>query len=495
MLFNSYSFIFIFLPVTLVGFYLIRPIAGGNMALLYGFVCSVGFYAYWNVNYVPLLLFSVFVNYGIGAVILDRGHAPLGRVALFVGVAANLAALAYFKYANFLIDQIDWLSDVRLTQARIILPLAISFYTFQQIAYLVDCWRGQISENTFLRYIFLVTFFPHLIAGPIVRFREIAPQFITFAGKAQAVNLAVGLAVFIIGLTKKVLIADQFGLIASPLFVEAQKLGYIDVVSAWVASLGYTLQLYFDFSGYSDMAIGLADMFGFRLAVNFLSPYKSASIAEFWRRWHVTLSRFLRDYLYFPLGGNRAGKGRTYINLMVTMALGGLWHGAAWTFIAWGMYHGTLLALHRGWRAAAPRSWLSAVARLRPLCVVVTFLFVVVGWVLFRAPDFTTAGVILSGMARIAEFSPDLIASYPAEVYAEIAAGLLACWFLPNVYQVFYRYRPALIHTNQFGMVRPPDVRWQTMFSSVEAAALSAAFVACIYVMRSSISEFLYFMF
>jgi D-alanyl-lipoteichoic acid acyltransferase DltB (MBOAT superfamily) len=300
------------------------------------------------------------------------------------------------------------------------------------------------------------------------------------------------LAVFVIGLAKKVLIADHFGSIGSPLFTHAQAEGSIDFSSAWIAALSYTLQLYFDFSGYSDMAIGLARMFGFRLAVNFLSPYKSASIAEFWRRWHITLSRFLRDYLYVSLGGNRKGRGRTYFNLLATMTLGGLWHGAAWTFVAWGVYHGALLALHRVWTGFAPSAWRQAIRAFRPFSIVVTFLFIVVGWVLFRSPDFQTAATILMSMAGLSDGHP---MDRPIEIYAAIVAGLSVCWGLPNIYQVFYRFRPALLFANQRDMARPARPRLLARFSIVEGIILSVTVLACLYVMQTSVSEFLYFMF
>ena len=398
MLFNSYPFIFGFLPIVLGGFYLLRRYAREVGALSFSIAASIGFYAYWNVAYVPLLLGSVLINYALGTIILTRVSVAR-KLALSVGVVANIAALGYFKYANFLMDQAETISGVSTGFGQVALPLAISFYTFQQIAYLVDCYRGQIRDNSLLRYVFVVTFFPHLIAGPIIRFREMAPQFSQVLRSPVASSIALGLSVFVIGLAKKVLIADYFGGISTPLFNEAHDFGEIDFVAAWVAALAYTLQLYFDFSGYSDMAIGLARMFGFRLAVNFLSPYKSKSIADFWRRWHVTLSRFLRDYLYVPLGGNRQGEVRTYTNLMATMAIGGLWHGAAWTFVAWGAYHGVLLAAHRAWRG------LGFKVRSTKLAAASCFLAVVLGWVVFRSPDFTTAGVMLSAMFDLPSFS------------------------------------------------------------------------------------------
>ena len=490
MLFNSYVFIFGFLPLVLAGFYATRRLWNGNLALLFVTACSIGFYSFSSRQYVPLLLISVAANYTFGSYIL-RSSGSRAKWLTATGVSLNLAALGYYKYANFLVDQANALG-ANFALARVALPLAISFYTFQQIAYLVDCRRGHIRENTVIRYIFLVTFFPHLIAGPIVRFREIAPQFRTFLEKPAATNLAVGLAVFTFGLAKKVLIADHFGIITSHWFLEAERNGHIDIAHAWIASLSYTLQLYFDFSGYCDMAIGLAKMFGFRLAVNFLSPYKSASISEFWRRWHITLSRFLMDYLYIPLGGNRKSQRRTFANLLATMTLGGLWHGAAWTFVGWGFYHGLLLVVNRAWRIYCPARAKMALNTVRPVAIGITFVSVVFGWVLFRSPDFATAEVMAEAMVGI-HASPILPVSQ--RVLAEIAIGLLACWMLPNVYQIFHGYRPALILRGQYKMVKPYPSVVQSRLRPLEAIACSLIVILCLYVMRSSVSQFLYFMF
>lgn len=496
MYFNSYQFIFFFLPATLIGFFLIKRFLGAAPALTFAILASIIFYAYWDsandkaaYSYVPVLCGSIAINYGLGTFI--RRRSPLAGTVLTLAVGFNLIMLGYYKYSGFLAAQHAWPAAIPISA---FLPLAISFYTFQQIAYLVDCRHGKIYDNSFLRYAFTVTFFPHLIAGPIVRMREISPQFPLLAGRPVLTDLSVGLAVFVIGLGKKVIVADYFGQIGSPLFKAAETAGGVDAVTAWVAALAYTLQLYFDFSGYSDMAIGLSRMFGFRLAVNFLSPYKAANIAEFWRRWHITLSRFLRDYIYIPLGGNRAGSLRISVNLLITMGLGGLWHGASWTFVVWGLYHGALLCAHRIWRQhghpLAPRVF----SAMTPIWTLLTFLCVVVGWVLFRAADFTTAATLLKGMAGMTGVGP--VNAFPRENYIAIAVGLAACWLLPNVYQVFFRWRPALLLRPQIPLVKPTSrFVYAARFGLPEAVFVSCVLLGCLYVMRTSVSEFLYFMF
>ncbi len=306
-----------------------------------------------------LLLGSIVFNYLIGYS-LARGN-DIGslrrRHLLALGVAGDLALLGYYKYANFFIGILNASLSTSYSFAEIILPLGISFFTFTQFAFLVDAARGEAKEFDFIHYSLFVSYFPHLIAGPILHHKEIMPQF----GKANAYRLnwdylRIGLTVFALGLFKKVVLADGVALYTAPVFAAAEQGDVLNLFQAWGGALAYTLQLCFDFSGYSDMAIGLSYMLGVRLPLNFNSPYKATSISDFWRRWHMTLSRFLRDYLYVPVGGNRKGQARRYLNLMATMLLGGLWHGAGWTYIIWGGLHGFYLIVHQAWQAA--RSWL-----------------------------------------------------------------------------------------------------------------------------------------
>ncbi len=339
MLFNSYGFIFLFLPVVLLGFYQLGRISHFYAALWLA-LASLFFYGYWNPAYVGLLLGSIVCNYSFGRWIAQAGIAPVPvrqKQLLIIAITANLALLGYYKYANFFINNLNPVLGTSWNLGNILLPLGISFFTFTQIAFLVDTYQGKVKEYSFTHYALFVTSFPHLIAGPILHHKEMMPQFAK-PGSYQInwANIAVGLTIFICGLAKKVLIADHLNEFATPIFNAVGAGGHPMLFEAWVGALAYTLQLYFDFSGYSDMAIGLSLMFNVRLPMNFNSPYKATTIIEFWRRWHMTLSRFLRDYLYIPLGGNRKGKIYRYRNLIITMLLGGLWHGAGWTFLIWG---------------------------------------------------------------------------------------------------------------------------------------------------------------
>jgi D-alanyl-lipoteichoic acid acyltransferase DltB (MBOAT superfamily) len=347
MLFNSYEFILVFLPLTAAAFFLTARLLGKEAALGVLVAASLVYYGWWRWSYLPLLVASIVANFVVGRFLEpgdDDRSRPYRKTVMVVGIACNLGLLGYFKYANFFIDNLAELTGAAPRNFEIILPLAISFFTFQQVAYLVDAHRGETKEHSFLHYCLFVTFFPQLIAGPIVHHKEMLPQFSrdeTYSVRAEMV--AVGLSVFVIGLFKKVVLADSLASYASPLFAFADSGGAPSFLHAWGGALAYTFQLYFDFSGYSDMAMGIAFMFGIRLPLNFDSPYKASNIIDFWRRWHISLSRFLRDYLYFPLGGNRRGKGRRYANLLITMLLGGLWHGAGWTFVIWGVNAGVNL--------------------------------------------------------------------------------------------------------------------------------------------------------
>ena len=367
---------------------------------------SLFFYGAWRPIYLLLLVASIAVNFGLGL----RMEDPLRRRTIGAfGVALNLGVLCYFKYTNFIFDSLNTLSGVPLPFFNIILPLGISFFTFQQIAYLVDVMRGAKVERDIVSYTLFVSFFPHLIAGPLVHHAEMIPQFKRGRTGRSAVLAARGLAIFAAGLFKKVVIADNLAQFVSPVFAHLDAGGGVTTPWAWLATLAYSLQIYFDFSGYSDMAIGLALLFGIRLPVNFRSPYQAISIIEFWRRWHITLSRFLRDYLYIPLGGNRLGEQRRYINLLVTMLLGGLWHGAGWNFLVWGGLHGIYLSINhlwRGWRGGDAHAAKALVSKgsaskelaSKGLSWAITFFAVVVAWVFFRARTADGAWQMLGGL-------------------------------------------------------------------------------------------------
>ena len=386
MLFNSQVFILIFLPVVLGLYYLAAGNRRARQSLLV--VASLGFYGWWDVRFVPLLIGLTISNWLIAA--------WFARITVrwipVLGVALNLAVLGLFKYADFLRGSVFGVLDLDWRPWSLILPLGISFFVFQKISYLIDLRRGDRHIYGFLDFALFVSFFPQLIAGPLVRHNEIIHQFDADPrGPAMWENLSRGFTLFIIGVAKKVALADTLAMVADPLFAKAAN-GSLSAAEAWTAAGAYTLQIYFDFSGYSDMAIGLARMFGFRLPMNFDAPYRSLSIREFWRRWHMTLSRFLRDYLYIPLGGGRSGAARQALNVILTMLLGGLWHGANWTFVVWGGLHGAALALNHLWQ-------LHGRALPRPIAWLLTMLFVMVGWVLFRSPGFAAAWDMLASMA------------------------------------------------------------------------------------------------
>ena len=406
MLFNSYAFIFFYLPVVLLGFFWLarfnHAYAGGWLAL-----ASLFFYGYWNPAYIGLLLGSIVCNYAFGLWIAktpESGKQGVGSKSrkkhlLIVAIAANLTLLGYYKYANFFIGSVNTLAGTQWSLGEIILPLGISFFTFTQIAFLVDTYRGEVKEYNFVHYVLFVTYFPHLIAGPVLHHKEMMPQFARQTTyQVNWENIATGLMLFTLGLCKKTLWADPLAAYADGIFSGVASGMTPTIYEAWCGALTYTLQIYFDFSGYTDMALGIALMFGIRLPINFDSPYKATSIIDFWRRWHMTLSRFLRDYLYIPLGGNRHGKLRRYLNLFATMLLGGLWHGAGWTFIVWGALHGLYLTLNHLWRELLPEGrwlpvWLTNLSG-----GLMTFVAIVAAWVVFRASNIAHAAVMLKAM-------------------------------------------------------------------------------------------------
>ncbi len=375
MLFNSRIFIFGFLPVALAGFLLAARLCPARAALVWLVGASLFFYAWWQPVFLALLLASIAVNFTIAARLSGRA----AKSWLLGGLGFNISLLGYFKYRG-LFASLAGFPDV-----AVVLPLGISFFTFQQIMYLVDRYRGALPATRFLDYACFVAFFPHLIAGPIVRPADIIPQFQNLAPlRSWRTRLHDGLEMFLLGLAKKIVLADSFAQFADPGFAAAAAHRPLTLIEAWVALLAYALQIYFDFSGYSDMAIGLARMFGVTFPRNFASPYQARNISEFWRRWNITLSAFLRDYVYIPLGGNRKGELRRVANLMATMLLGGLWHGAALKFLLWGGLHGLYLTLH-GWFARLGFRLPAPVARA------VTLLAVILAWVPFRAENFGAA--------------------------------------------------------------------------------------------------------
>jgi alginate O-acetyltransferase complex protein AlgI len=509
-LFNSYEFLLIFLPAAWFA-YAAAGRSSQHVAIGVLLVFSLVFYAWWSSTFLLLLLASIAFNFLVGRALSSERRALSRRLILVAGLAANLLLLGYFKYADFFVRNVSALIGSDHQSLGIVLPMGISFYTFTQIAFLVDAYRREAREYRPLHYGLFVTYFPHLIAGPILHHKEMMPQFARDRALSAITpeHLSLGFAFLSIGLFKKLVIADSLAGWVTPVFDTALAPSFTE---AWIGSLAYTFQLYFDFSGYSDMAIGISLLFGIWLPINFDSPYKSCSIAEFWRRWHMTLSRFLRDYLYIPLGGGRKGGVARSRNLLTTMLLGGLWHGAGWTFVAWGALHGALLVINHLWRDVSARfavdfsngrvfagaSWMA------------TFVCVVVGWVIFRAPDLDAAGAILKGMAglngaalpaRLTEklgwlpagwvFAAAPSFPYPdiVQVLMKLAMVSLAVFLLPNSQQI-------LLHKDatRGGRITAEGSLFLGLPTALRALLTSAVALTAI-AHISEISPFLYFQF
>lgn len=464
MLFNSYLFILVFLPACVaVYLWLVRR---GRRSLSFSWLvlASLFFYGWWKWSNLPLLIGSLLFNYTVGTRLGRMEQGRGARWLLGFGVAVNLLVLGYFKYANFFIENANAVFGSNWGALHLVLPLGISFYTFQEIAYLADSYQGSTRGYGFRDFCLFVSFFPQLIAGPIVHHSEVMPQFQRQESAPGWEDFAVGLSLFAIGLAKKVLVADVFAGYATPVFQAAERGAAPGFSAAWAGLVAYTMQIYFDFSAYSDMAIGAARLFGIRLPLNFNSPYKASNIADFWRRWHITLSRFLRDYLYIPLGGNRKGPGRRYVNLMATMLLGGLWHGAGWTFVIWGALHGFYLAVFHGWRAWCERckgetrapSWAGIwFGRL------FTFGLVMLAWVFFRAGTFSGARQMLGSLAGLHGWTSNVASLDVMRALRWAFWFLPVIWLLPNSHELLAAYNPALEYLKTSGkLVVGPTPGW-----------------------------------
>ncbi len=450
-----------------MGFFLIGA-RNSRLACLWLVGASLIFYGYWKWNFIWLLLASIIFNFYLGTRITtsrDRNSGSNAKYLLIVGIATNLALLAYFKYGAFLLEQFTALFDLRPRHSTAKLPIGISFFTFTQIAFLVDCYRRLARDKDPVRYALFVAYFPHLVAGPLLHHAQVMPQFQrrkTFV--FQNKNLEIGLSVFAIGLFKKVVLADGIAPYANAVFDASAAGATLTFFDSWLGAVAYALQLYFDFSGYSDMAIGLSRLFGISIPANFASPYKAKSMIDFWRRWHISLSQFLRDYLYIPLGGNRHGKIRRYMNLMVTMLLGGLWHGAGWTFVLWGGLHGIFLAVNHIFRASLGRQL--PIDRFRigsAFSWALTFIAVVVAWVPFRSANAYSMLLMLKSMFGF----------YGASFNGLFASGLtdwgtglpwvisllILCLAMPNTVEFMSRY--------QIAKINPELVKSDGSFSSI----------------------------
>jgi alginate O-acetyltransferase complex protein AlgI len=477
MLFNSYPFIFLFLPIVLAGYFWLGR--SSNLApVVWLALASLVFYSVSNWQFVGLLLASVAFNYFIGWLLIAKQLRSTPRfAALTAGVAGDLLVLGTFKYAGFFAANLNALFSTGIV-VNILLPVGISFYTFTQIAFLVDAWRGNVARYGLPHYALFVTYFPHLIAGPILHHEDMIPQFESARTKRDPHLILCGLIIFAIGLFKKTCLADGI----QPLVAPAFGANTPSFDQAWIGALAYTFQLYFDFSGYSDMAIGISLMFGIFLPLNFNSPYKATSIIDFWRRWHMTLSQFLRDYLYIPLGGNRHGRTLRYVNLMTTMLLGGLWHGAAWTFVVWGALHGGYLCVNHAWSNYGPAVAPRFARATNAAAFVLTFVSVVVAWVFFRADSISSATFVLSRMAdptNIVFGRGEMANALFIAVYAAIA------WFAPNTQEIMgYDHKNRVVGENLNGWLRRPG------FLYAAAATLAFGVLGI-----SQHSEFIYFRF
>ena len=488
MLFNSYIFIFLFFPLCLLGFYLLKKVNAVSAKIwLIGF--SLWFYGYFNIRYLCIMIFSILVNFGIYQLIMHADFAmKTGKInkkkwILTAGVSVNLLLLFYFKYFDFFVENINAVFKTSFALQNILLPLGISFFTFQQISFLADAYRGELKQCGFVDYALFVSFFPQLIAGPIVTHDEMLPQFREIGKKRfDEDGFCRGLFIFVLGMGKKVLIADTFGIAVDSGYAAVAELGSIDAV---LVMLFYTLQLYFDFSGYCDMAIGIGKMLGITIPINFNSPYKACNIIDFWKRWHITLSRFFTKNIYIPLGGNRKGNVRMYANLFLVFLLSGIWHGAGWNFILWGVMHGVLYCITR---------WMQK-RKMKNGNVFLTFLFVNIAWVFFRSESIGQAVLLLK---RIVTGG----ISVPMEAIAD-AFNLDEFWYVMKVLHLtdfsFSKYILMVVFTLVillmvfFGKnVQELAKKWK--LSAVSAVMIGVVFVWCV-VSLSGVSTFLYFNF
>ena len=434
MLFNSFIFIFAFLPLCFMLYFSLNKLGYYQTAKGVLVIFSLYFYAYFNINYLPIIITSILVNYLIGRLLSKSSFKLKRKLFLWTGIGFNVGLLGYFKYYDFFISNLNAVFQTNYTLKHILLPLGISFFTFQQLAYVIDNYRKSVIIPSFLDYCNFVTFFSQLIAGPIVLPEEMLPQFENPKNRHICFkNLFDGLYIFSIGLAKKVIIADSIATFVNVGF--SGTFDHLTIAEAWLVSLSYTFQLYFDFSGYCDMAIGIGRMFNIKLPINFNSPYISQNFQEFWKRWHMTLNRFLTQYLYFPLGGSRKGECRTYINTLTTFLVSGVWHGAGWTFIIWGFLHGIGVVINRMWKK-------TGYVLPKILAILITFFFVNILWVLFRADNIEQAHMIIQSMfdnfdlTLSPKFRNRLWSIFPQRVnFALLIMAILLSFFGPTAYQ------------------------------------------------------------
>ncbi|MDE5939133.1 MAG: MBOAT family protein [Lachnospiraceae bacterium] len=513
MLFNSYIFVFVFFPICLLGYYVLlqKGKPGGTKVFLTAM--SLWFYGYFNLSYLLIMVCSIAGNYlfhrllsGGRLRLRQRGEGKAGqeeaqvgavarRAVMILAVALNLGVLFYFKYFDFFLDTVNGVFGTDFILRGILLPLGISFFTFQQISFIVDTYRGEAADCSLSEYALFVSFFPQLIAGPIVNHGEMLPQFRAFGTKkADWERIAGGFALFVLGLSKKVLLADTFGAGVDYGYGNLAVLGRAD---AGLVILFYALQLYFDFSGYCDMAVGIGRMLGIEIPVNFNSPYKAVNIVDFWKRWHITLNRFFTKYVYIPLGGNRKGRGRMYVNLLIVFFLSGLWHGAGFHFIVWGMLHGVLYVVTRFWQGRVKTKNDKCVKNriLTVVSQVATFLYVSVAWVYFRAENISQANTLLrtacAGEAK--KISMDLAECLQPDEFWYVIKVLHLDNLPFSRYMIMLLFLAAGLYFSMIGRNAQERVA-RLKYGPVSAAVLVVLAVWCI-LSFSGVSTFLYFNF
>lgn len=501
MVFSSLEFIYLFLPPVLIGFLCLRALRMETAIIWWLIMASLVFYMCWSPKHLILLLLSVGCNYLI--------HLHLkkskSKVILTLGIIANLLMLGVFKYADFFIGNFNAITGIEAPELGLILPLAISFYTFQQVSFLRDTYQDKLVNCDFKKYALFVTFFPQLIAGPIVMQRDTIPQFnMDNFSNRYVTNIMAGATLFSIGLFKKIILADGIAPMANAVFTIADQGANVPMEAAWLGAIAYTFQIYFDFSGYCDMALGLALMFGIRLPINFNSPYRSLSIVEFWRRWHITLSRFLRDYLYIPLGGNKSGLLGTRGNLAITMLLGGLWHGAGWNFIIWGALHGGYLMINHIWSGSnLGQSFRTTINTYvyATFAWSITMVAVILAWVFFRAETFTGATIMLQSMFGLTEYIgirtwQEIVPDFELAPYLLLLMTMIVV-LLPNSIEFTSKYRPVLDTAKEIG--RPLFKAFQFRWSPRPVWAISFMAIALASIIQiyrlNDLTEFIYFNF
>ncbi len=485
MVFNSYLFVLFFLPAAVIGYFVLNKFKQYNIAKLFLIAMSFWFYGFNNPDYLPIIISSILVNFGLSSILLKTSKKFLSRIFLIIGILFNLGILGYFKYYDFFIENINSLLGTDYNLLKIMLPLGISFFTFQQLSYIIDSYKKTVPKYNILDYSLFVTFFPQLVAGPIVLHSEIVPQFADKTKKKlNYENLYKGIFAFARGLAKKVLLADILGIIVNTGFSDIGDLG---TTNAIIVMLSYTFQIYFDFSGYCDMATGIGLMFNINIPMNFNSPYKSTTIAEFWKRWHMTLTRFFTTYVYIPLGGNKKGAVRTYVNIFIVFVVSGFWHGANWTFIVWGIAHGVAMLINKLFK--------KGIDKINPvLNWIMTFAFVNLTWVIFRAESLKDVSAFFKELISL-DFTPISSKFFDALRPAEIDYALTnlepLTQYIGNIWFVGF-FAVALVAVLQ---MRNLNERILTLKPRLFSTVTTAVLLLWSVVSFSGVSTFIYFNF